>query len=139
MPKAGNDVVAVPSDTLIPMLLNEPTSATAGVPVRRPVEVLNVAQLGLFEMLNVSVSPSASVALGWKLYAVPAITEVAGVPLMVGARLVVALIWIVNDGNEAVAIPSLAVIVIRPVVPTFAADGVPVSRPVVVLNVAQLG
>ncbi len=44
-----------------------PTSEAAGVPERRPVAVLNVAHAGLFWIVNASVSPSASAALGVKL------------------------------------------------------------------------
>ena len=39
----------------------------------------------------------------------------------------------------AVAWPSLTLITMFPKVPTFAPAGVPRSRPVLVLNVAQLG
>jgi hypothetical protein len=35
-------------------------------------------------MLNVSVSPSRSLALGVKLYSLPFITEVTGAPVIVG-------------------------------------------------------
>jgi hypothetical protein len=41
-----------------------PICELEGVPERRPVEVLNVAHVGLFEMLNVSLSPFASLAVG---------------------------------------------------------------------------
>ena len=58
---------------------------------------------------------------------------------MVGARLAGAVTWIVNDGSEAVAVPSVTEMVMRAEVPTLAGAGVPVRRPVVVLNVAQLG
>jgi hypothetical protein len=61
-----------------------PTFALVGVPLSRPVVVLNVAQAGLFRMLNVSVSPSLSVAVGWKEYACPTATVVAGVPEILG-------------------------------------------------------
>ena len=46
---------------------------------------------------------------------------------------------IVNAGNDAVAVPSLTLIVMFVYVPTFAAVGVPSSRPVLVLNVAHAG
>jgi hypothetical protein len=45
----------------------------------------------------------------------------------------------VNGGSETLAVPSLTLIVMFTKVPTFATAGVPVSRPVVPLNVAQLG
>jgi hypothetical protein len=62
-----------------------------GVPESLPVDVLNVAQAGLFAMLNVSGSLLASAALGVKLYAVPTLAVVAGVPVIVGAEFVVPL------------------------------------------------
>ena len=66
MLKAGSEVVTVPSPTLITILLVVP--ALVGVPLRRPVEVLKVAQLGRFTMLKAKVAPaSASLAVGWKL------------------------------------------------------------------------
>ena len=60
-------------------------------------------------------------------------------PEIVGARFGAELTVIVNAGNEALAVPSLTLIAILGNVPTFAVAGVPVSRPVVALNVAQLG
>ena len=54
-----------PSLTPMPMFANVPTLAAVGVPCSRPVVALNVAQLGWFAMLNVSVPPSASLAVGW--------------------------------------------------------------------------
>ena len=42
---------------------------------------------------------------------------------MVGARLAGASTWIVNEGSDAVAVPSVTVIVMRAEVPTFAAVG----------------
>ena len=65
--------------------------------------------------------------------------EVAGVPLIVGARLAGALTWIVKEGSDAVACPSVTEIVIRAEVPTLAVVGVPERRPLVVLKLAQLG
>ena len=50
-----------------------------------PRGVLNVAQVGLFVMLKVRASPLASDAEGWNAYAAPAVTEVAGEPLITGA------------------------------------------------------
>jgi hypothetical protein len=41
--------------------------AAAGVPLRRPVEVLNAAHDGLLVIENVSAWPSGSEALGVKL------------------------------------------------------------------------
>jgi hypothetical protein len=60
------------------------------------------------------------------------------VRLIVGARLLVAArTVIVNAGSEALAEPSLTLITMLVKVPTLL--GVPESRPVVVLNTAQLG
>ena len=66
---AGSCAVSWPSLTLIVMFANAPMLALVGVPARRPFAVLNVAQLGLFRMLNVSVVPAlASVAVGVNVY-----------------------------------------------------------------------
>jgi hypothetical protein len=48
------------------MFVNVPTLELVGVPDKRPVDVLNAAHDGLLEMLNVSLSPFASLALGVK-------------------------------------------------------------------------
>jgi hypothetical protein len=62
---AGNATLgALPSLTLIAMF--EKVPAAVGVPRSCPVDALNVAQVGRFAMLNVSVSPSASLAVGVK-------------------------------------------------------------------------
>src|SRR5215218_3143661 len=66
-------VAAVPSLTEIAMFEYVPTLLAPGVPDNRPVLVLNVAHAGLFWMLNASVSPSASAAVGMKLYALDAL------------------------------------------------------------------
>ena len=59
----GRDADACPSLTLIVMFEDVP--AAAGVPVSCPVLPLNVAQVGRFVMLNVSVVPaSGSLAVG---------------------------------------------------------------------------
>jgi hypothetical protein len=76
------------------------------VPDNRPVVVLNVAHAGGFTMLNVNALPFASAAVGVNEYALPATTDVAGVPEMVGAMLPL-LTLIENAGNDVVAVPSL--------------------------------
>jgi len=55
-----------------------------GVPLSFPVEVLNIAQDGLFDILNVSLSWFVSLVFGVKLYAWSSSIVVVGVPLMVG-------------------------------------------------------
>jgi hypothetical protein len=80
----GNDLVELPSLTRITMPDVVPTFAAAGVPLNRPVVVLNIAQTGLFWMLNLSGSLSASLAVGWNEYACPTATVVAGVPEILG-------------------------------------------------------
>ena len=84
-PFSNFDFASWPSLALMTMFEYVATFAVEGVPDSRPVDVLNVAQEGRFAIENVSVSPSGSVAVGWKLYAAPAITEGAGVPEIVGA------------------------------------------------------
>ena len=66
MLNAASVALAVPSLTLIVTLLYAPTLAAVGVPVTCPVLESNVAHGGRFATLNVSVLPSASVALGAK-------------------------------------------------------------------------
>ena len=88
-------------------------------------------------MLKPSVLLSASAAVGRKLYALPAVTELAGVPLIVGARLAVRDTVIENAGSATFVAPSLTEITMFEYVPTLAAVGVPLKRPVDVLKVAQ--
>jgi hypothetical protein len=104
---AGSDVVALPSLALITMFAYEPTFAAVGVPDNWPVLVLKVAQAGLFVMLKLSASPSSSLAEGMKVYDCPAVTAVAGAPLIVGALLAEAFTEIENGGREAMLRPSL--------------------------------
>jgi hypothetical protein len=61
---AGSDFVALPSLTLMTMFEYVPIWDEAGVPVRLPVTVLNVAQPGFLATLNVSLLPSGSDAVG---------------------------------------------------------------------------
>jgi hypothetical protein len=63
MENAASDADAVPSLTLITMLLFVPTCAAPGVPCSRPVVVSKVAHTGRFAIENVSGSLSASAAL----------------------------------------------------------------------------
>ena len=136
----ASETLAVPSDTEIVMLLKVmPATLLLGVPVRRPVELLNVAQLGRLTMEYVSVLPSGSEALGWKAYAWPTVADVAGVPLMTGARLPV-VTEIENGASETLAVPSDTEIeMLLNARPAKLLLGVPVSRPVELLKVAQVG
>ena len=58
----GNDVLAVPSLTL--MTMPACVAAAVGVPLNRPVDVLKLAQAGALAIEKVSVLPSASAAVG---------------------------------------------------------------------------
>jgi hypothetical protein len=64
--KGARAALAAPSDTEIMMLLYVPVWVLLGVPDKRPVVVLNVAQAGLLATTKVSVSPSGSDAVGTK-------------------------------------------------------------------------
>jgi hypothetical protein len=114
-------------------------SSSPGVPDSRPVAVLNVAHEGRFWMLKVSALPSGSEALGWKLYSNPITVDSSGVPEIVGGRFACATTWMVKEGSDTVAVPSVSEMVMRAEVPTLAAAGEPESRPVLVLNDAQVG
>jgi hypothetical protein len=85
---------------------NVPALPATGVPCRRPVVVLNVAHVGRFTMLNVSVPPSLSLAVGVNEYCVATVAVVGGVPEIVGAAFddVTA---IENAGSGVEAVPSL--------------------------------
>src|SRR5262245_27627561 len=70
----------------------------------------------------------------------PAVIDVGGVPVIVGGRFGGALTTIENVASCALPpCPSLTAMPMFENVPTLPAAGVPCSRPVVVLNVAQLG
>ena len=63
--KEGSAAESLPSDTRITTpLLVVPAYDVDGVPESRPVAVLKAAQAGLLVMLNVSLSPLASDAVG---------------------------------------------------------------------------
>ena len=110
MVKVGSEALEVPLLAVILMLAYAPTSAAAGVPDSSPVAVLKFAQEGSFCIENVRACPCGSVAVGLKLYAVPAVTAVAGVPLIVGGpSAACAATVIVKAGSEALAVSLLAV------------------------------
>jgi hypothetical protein len=117
MLNAGSETVVRPSLTRITMFEYVPTCEAVGVPLKRPFDVLKVAQDGRFEMLNVSRSPLGSLAVGVNEYALPTRTDVAGDPEIVGALVeggggvVVGVpAVIVNAGSRAVVLPSVTLI-----------------------------
>ena len=63
--KAGKLTVRLPSDVLMTMLEYVPTCELEGVPLKRPVVLLKVAQDGLLEIQKTSGSPFESLAVGW--------------------------------------------------------------------------
>src|SRR5262245_17307345 len=70
----------------------------------------------------------------------PAVIDVGGAPVIVGGTFGTALTTIENVASCALPPwPSLTPMPMLENVPTLPAPGVPCSRPVVVLNVAQLG
>src|SRR5688500_476668 len=90
-------------------------------------------------MLKPSVSLSASAAVGRKLYAWPAVTEVEGVPLIVGAAFGAAATVIANGASAARRLPSLTLMMMFEYVPALVETGVPDSCPVALLKVAHAG
>jgi hypothetical protein len=61
---AGREAVARPSLTRMTIFEYVPTLAAVGVPLRSPVDAVNVAHVGRFVMLYVSLSPSGSEPVG---------------------------------------------------------------------------
>ncbi len=135
---AGSDDEYVPSLTLMTMPPWIPTSLAWGVPDNWPVKLLNDAQLGRFCTLNVIGSLFGSDAVGTNEYAVPAVTDGDGLPLIVGVAFA-ALTLIEKAGREAVETLSLTVIAMFEYVPSSPGCAVPESSPVDKLNVAQPG
>lgn len=72
---AGSVAVARPSDTDTSRSPVVPTSEAVGVPLNSPDAASNCIQFGRPVMLNVSVSPSASEAVGRKTYRTPTSTD----------------------------------------------------------------
>src|SRR5487761_197834 len=122
------------------MLEYEPTFELLGVPLSWPVEVLNVAQLGMLVIENISVLPLGSVVVGVNWYFCPAVTLAAGEPEIVGEPEVALEVTLTeNAAKEALLVPSLTEMPIFEYVPTFELLGVPLSWPVEVLKVSLLG
>ena len=135
----ASEAVAVPSVTLIVTVDEVLASATAGVPLSKPVNVLNDAQLGCPEMLNVSASPSTSLAVGWNAYAWFTDAVVAGVPQIVGGVFGAGPTVSVNGASEVVALPSVTLIVTVDEVFASATSRCAAEPAVAVSNTAQLG
>ena len=135
---AGSAVLATPSLTEIAMPDCVPAWALLGVPERRPVAALKLAQAGLLAIEKVSVWPSGSVAVGVKEYALPAVTDVGAAPLMAGGVLTATTV-IENGASGVEACPSLALITIPEYVPACENAGVPLTVPVAVSKLAQAG
>jgi hypothetical protein len=143
MLKARSEVRLVPSLAEITILENVPTFEEVGVPVSAPVDVLNAAQLGRFAIDQVSVRPSGSEPVGRNEYALPTVTEVAGVPLTTGARLVVppldlATTAMENAGKLAVPVALLTEMRMFEYVPGVVGVA-PSRRPVYTENLAHAG
>src|ERR1700693_1579445 len=136
MEKAGSEALQDPSLTRITMPEEVPTLAAVGVPLNWPDVLLSVAHDGWPVMENVSLPPPGSEALGWNEYTLPTSSWVGGVPEIVGPEDVTV---IEKAGSAADADPSLTLITMPEEVPTFAALGVPLRSPVILLNVAQDG
>ena len=136
---AGSEALALPSDTVITMGPKLPAEPAGGVPLRLPVLLLNASQAGLPVTLKVSALPSASDADGWKLYATPSVTVVVGLPPMVGAEFGVSVTLIENGGSVAESVPSDTEITMGPTLPAEPAGGVPLRRPVLLLNASHAG
>src|SRR5690242_6156420 len=116
---AGNCAVAWPSLTPIAMLSYVRTSLADGVPCNSPVDVLNVAHEGMLVIENVSALPSASDAVGVKLYGEATVAVVGGVPLMTGGEFVGGIVpptgpWLTFEKTAVASVPSKWLVTARP-------------------------
>jgi hypothetical protein len=101
--KPGRETVEVPSVTEMVMLSYARWFAAVGVPDSLPVLVLNEVKGGACATENLSLLPSASLAVGWKLHAVPTKVVVVGVPLIFGAAAKVVLAARSDPAASAIA------------------------------------
>ena len=104
-----------------------------------PVEVLNVAQLGLPVIENDNAPPRGLEAVGLNEYVCPCITDDGGLRYIVGGGGAATVTVIEYAVSDAVDWPSLTEIVIPFVTPTSVDAGVPDRRPVAVSNAAHVG
>ena len=95
MEKVGRAASMTPSETAIWIFEYVPVTPSTGVPLRVPVVASNVAQSGLPAILNVRLSPSGSLALGWNEYGMLVFALEAGLPEIVGA-------WLTGGGGGVV-------------------------------------
>jgi hypothetical protein len=133
----GSEADVTPSVTTIRIDENVPVDD--GVPDRRPVDVLNVAQDGLLRTEKVSVRPSGSLAVGVKVYAVPTRAVVGGVPVMVGDWFEFGLTVSEKEGSETLVLPSVTEMTMLLQIFACSAYGTPESWPVLVENDAKAG
>src|SRR4029077_12524804 len=123
---AASAAVALPSLTEITTFEYVAAFAATGVPCKRPVVVLKVAQVGLFAIVKVSGSLSASAAVGWNAYCTPCGAEVDGEPLMVGGLFSAGAVTVIaNAASDALNLPSLTEITMFENVPVVPVGGVP--------------
>ena len=134
----GSALLTTPSLTEIVMPDCVPACSLVGVPERRPVAMSKLAQAGRPVIENVSGCLSGSLAEGVKAYDCPALTELGGVPLMVGGVLTPTTV-IENGASEVLACPSLTLITMLEYVPAFENAGDPLKAPVALSNRAQPG
>ncbi len=134
--KLGNEAELVPSLTEIVMPENVPTLLEDVVPESCPVLVLKLAQPGLLVIEKVSVLPLGSVVEGVKLYAEPAVTEVGGLPPMVGGAVPYPT-RIEKAGSVTLLTPSVTPMTMLEKVPV--PSKLPVNSPVVRLRVVHDG
>src|SRR5579862_9732461 len=124
----------------IPLVVT--TFAAVGVPVSVPLTVLNPAHEGLLVIPKEGILPFPPVTVGLKVYVLPAVTLVAGVPEIFSAVVGAVLppeptTFTANGAVLDHCEPLVTSMTIPLVVPTFAAVGLPVRVPLTVLKPAH--